>query len=257
MKKIAILLFTCISFVSNAQFKNVSEAINVAGRQRMLSQKIAKSFLLISADINPEKYQNELDNSLALFEESHQALRSYCESNADLNKAMENVEELWYNFREMAVSTEFKESECSYLLTNAAHLLKLTNEVVTLLEKTNTVEGDKHQAKLVNIAGRQRMLTQKIGLYYVAAYLKIPSPEIKPNFEGAVKLFDESLATLMKDKELNTEEISKKLITVSRNWKFTKRSLTLDGKLKPAIVSISLNNILKDMNTITGWYATL
>jgi len=255
MKKTLVLLFVALSFVSNAQFKNVNEAINVAGRQRMLSQKMAKAFLLISADINTEKYQNELDNSLALFEESHQLLRSYCEEKSELNSAMESVEELWYNFREVAVSTEFKESECSYLLTNSSHLLKMTNNVVELLEKSNTTDSDKHKGKLVNMAGRQRMLTQKIGLYYIATYLEISSPEIKPNFEEAVKLFDSSLKELMAEKEIKTEEITKKLNSVSRNWKFTAKSLNLDGKLKPAIVSISLNNLLKDMNTITGWYA--
>lgn len=72
MKQLITITLVALSFMSNAQFKNANEAINVAGRQRMLSQKIAKSFLMVTADISSEKYQEELDNSMALFEESHQ-----------------------------------------------------------------------------------------------------------------------------------------------------------------------------------------
>ncbi|WKN45244.1 sensor histidine kinase [Tunicatimonas pelagia] len=57
--------------------ENDSRIINIAGRQRMLSQKISKLVLQINATDEPvsqEKYRNQLAQAVTLWEQSHQAL---------------------------------------------------------------------------------------------------------------------------------------------------------------------------------------
>lgn len=55
-----------------------SRAINIAGRQRMLSQRITKCVLLVDsakAEADRQKYQAELQEALALWVKSHQGLQ--------------------------------------------------------------------------------------------------------------------------------------------------------------------------------------
>lgn len=50
------------------QVINNAEAINKSGRQRMLSQRMIKSYLMIGAGIKVGMAQQQLDDSVALFE---------------------------------------------------------------------------------------------------------------------------------------------------------------------------------------------
>ncbi|MEM6802470.1 MAG: response regulator [Bacteroidota bacterium] len=59
--------------------KGDAEVINIAGRQRMLSQKITKTTLIIAREsdiIQKERWKDELDHSLDLWSSSHDWLRS-------------------------------------------------------------------------------------------------------------------------------------------------------------------------------------
>lgn len=58
---------------------NDSRVVNIAGRQRMLSQKLAKQILLISSDNNEKQRKqlsNELKQTLKLWSTSHQGLKN-------------------------------------------------------------------------------------------------------------------------------------------------------------------------------------
>ncbi|WP_459209581.1 type IV pili methyl-accepting chemotaxis transducer N-terminal domain-containing protein [Aquimarina rhabdastrellae] len=253
MKKNLFLAFTLIittSFTSFAQFKNLNDAINHAGKQRMLSQRIAKSFLMIAADINIEKYKGELDNSMAQFEEAHHNLKRYFEKDQKMNPAMEKVERIWFNFRETVSSTAYTKVKCNSVLSSSAFLLKATEEVVAL-----SATGDKSKVgKIVDMSGSLRMLSQQIGLFYVASYLELPSDQIKIKFDGAIKTIDKRLVNLIGEKVTNTNEIASKLRRASQNWAFAKRNLKLSENLKPATVGVTLNSFMREMDDITALY---
>ena len=74
----AILILCCMSIfnlpAAMTEGLTDAEAVNQAGRQRMLSQRITKAYLMIGADIKPALAQRQLDSSIALFEEQHLAL---------------------------------------------------------------------------------------------------------------------------------------------------------------------------------------
>lgn len=66
------------------EFKSLSEIINIAGRQRMLAQKSMKLKLLLSLEIDDnDSLKKELDDTLNLFESSHNIL-SKASMNNDL-----------------------------------------------------------------------------------------------------------------------------------------------------------------------------
>ncbi len=252
MKKIIILaLIIASSFSVNAQYKNLSHAVNAAGKQRMLSQKIAKAFLMISADIDADKYKAELDQSMAQFEESHQNLKRYFEKNTEINPAMEKVERIWFNFRDKVSSTTYSKAISNSVLSSSSFLLLATENMVAISTK-----GSKSKVeKIIDKSGSLRMLSQQIGLFYVASYLELPADQIQIKFNGAIKTMDKRLLDLIGEKVTNTNEITSKLRRASQNWSFAKKSLKLNESLKPATVGVTLNSLTRDMNDITSLYA--
>ena len=81
--------------------------INIAGRQRMLSQKMSKEAILIDNNISGKGAYKELERTFRLFEKSHQGLIYGDEdleigptTDDDILKQMEVVDRLWKPFRE-------------------------------------------------------------------------------------------------------------------------------------------------------------
>ena len=64
------LLFLSSSKIVIAQQRNLSQSINQAGLQRMLSQRMAKNYILLSQGIDAQAAADELDESSAVFEEN-------------------------------------------------------------------------------------------------------------------------------------------------------------------------------------------
>ncbi len=102
-----ILIFLCAlaSVVTIYQTLGVdSNSINVAGRQRMLSQRLAKEALLVS---QKAESQATLEKTIKLFEVSHNALlqgnkemKIVPVKNAEIIEQLKKVEGLWKSYKE-------------------------------------------------------------------------------------------------------------------------------------------------------------
>lgn len=81
---IIIIALVAVNFRISSSIENkenISSLINISGRQRMLSQSVAKlSFLISENEGNAEDLVSDLDSLLILFEESHYILVSYNDS---------------------------------------------------------------------------------------------------------------------------------------------------------------------------------
>ena len=151
-----IALFLIIS-VLMLQSKQASDSviINLAGRQRMLTQKLSKEILLLNLGlISPEK----IKNTVAVFQETLKALRyggkapldlersRYTElpppTDTDVIRQLGRVEKLWKEFSgkvnkfiEVVNSDRKMASECLlYIKENNIPLLKEMNKAVFLTD---------------------------------------------------------------------------------------------------------------------------
>lgn len=73
-----------------SQQLNLDSAINKAGRQRMLTQRITKAWMLIGQDVATEQAQKQLDSGVALFESQLEELEAYA-PNAAVETALAKV----------------------------------------------------------------------------------------------------------------------------------------------------------------------
>lgn len=248
------VLFSLTSIPTIAHSKTLSteSAINKAGRQRMLTQRIVKSYLLIGQDVAPDTAQEQLDYSIGLFEQQLEELEEFS-PNQSINKSLVEVREQWDTFRLMAVSKPERNNALD-LIKAGQVTLERCEKVVQLLE---AISGDK-KGKLINISGRQRMLSQQIGMFYVAKSWNLKSPQIDSSFKKAINEYDQALKVLSASK-LNTDEINTALDKVSAQWDFSRSGFEQieNSRYVPFIIQVTTESMLKKMNKITGMYENL
>lgn len=225
------------------------EAINKAGRQRMLSQRIAKSYLMIGAQVNPIEAQKQLDEAVALFEQQHQELLEYA-SDKSLRDAVAAVEKSWLPFRELALGKPDR--------ARAVTLLKQSDEVLAnaerLVQRIETAARAR-SGHLVNLAGRQRMLSQRIAKLYLAMAWKVPAPSLDTGFNEAMQQYDSALQTLSQAPE-NTPGIATALRRVQAQWSFSQAGFRqhAEGRYVPTVIMTTTETMLKQMNEVTTSY---
>jgi nitrate/nitrite-specific signal transduction histidine kinase len=245
-----LLLFSS-GVAATADTLNHTEAINVAGRQRMLTQRITKSYLQIGLGANAERSKRRLLEAIDLFETQHELLKAYAPNN-EVRSALVEIDSVWPDFRRSALAPPDDETALR-LAALDERLLEMCETVVYLIE--DIASGS--YARLVNTAGRQRMLSQRLAKYYMLLASNLARPSTLAKLDRASNEFKGALHTLKSAPE-NSVGINERLEEVSEQWVWMDSSLKLqDDGYYPLIVEDASEKILKLMDAVTGSYARL
>lgn len=229
-----------------------AEAMNLSGMQRMLSQRIAKSYLMIGAEVRSEQAMQQLDQSVARFENNYQALAEYAPS-AEIGAALEQVGESWQHYRELALSRPTRE-QAVLLLALSDQLLAQSEALVQLIEAHTGSAG----ARLVNRSGRQRMLSQRIAKLYLALSWRLPVEGLEQQLQQATGEFEAAQQELL-SAEQNTPQIAAALQKVEAQWRFARAGfqLSADARYVPTVITTTTETLLWQMNELTSAYAAV
>lgn len=229
-----------------------AEAMNLSGMQRMLSQRIAKSYLMIGAEVRSEQALQQLDQSVARFENNYQALAEYAPS-AEIGAALEQVGESWQHYRELALSRPTRE-QAVLLLALSDQLLAQSEALVQLIEAHTGSAG----ARLVNRSGRQRMLSQRIAKLYLALSWRLPVEGLEQQLQQATGEFEAAQQELL-SAEQNTPQIAAALQKVEAQWRFARAGfqLSADARYVPTVITTTTETLLWQMNELTSAYAAV
>lgn len=234
-----------------ADIDNISSAINKAGRQRMLSQRIVATYSQVGMDIQKKKSKSQLKESINLFEKQLIELKNY-RSYGPVNKQLKLVEELWQPMINI-LNRPVSKAEVIELRKQAEEVLAASHRVVLMLEK----ESGTKASELVNLSGRQRMLSQRISNLYMLQSWGINNGDYESDFAASLSEFRHALSELKKA-AVNTPEINKKLNRARKSFSILEKStLQREGEYIPLMVKMSADKLLIIMNDITSEYNEL
>ncbi|NEW59853.1 hypothetical protein GSY74_01040, partial [Sulfurovum sp. bin170] len=204
--------------------------INLAGKQRMLTQKMSKEALLIAKGINVKNNTESLKKTIALFDKTLIGLRNGDKSlhlpktnNQEIVKQIDKVVSLWNTFKIHVEKVADGKTEKATLVSidkENLPLLRNMNMVVQMYENDGASHLDPHMAKTINLAGRQRMLTQKMTKELLLIANKLKSNANVESLKSTGELFKDTLTNLMtNNREAMTDpDIAKRLVTVQTLW---------------------------------------
>ncbi len=225
--------------------------IDLAGRQRMLSQRIAKDYLYIGKNIAIEKANKEMKKSLDELTKSHKILLESI-NDPDIKNLLAFVKMSSEDFKDTA-RKKYNLDNAQIALDLSESMLEGSQYIVDSLKKKSNIE----ESGLVAKAGRQRMLAQRIAKYYIAYQAGIKDKNTVDQMKRAVKDFGDVQDLLMQNPS-NTPEINRKLNKINRLWKIVyKFYLNIEKGGLPLIVFNTTDTITNEMNTVTNMYVKL
>jgi hypothetical protein len=249
-------LSAAVSTPARAEINSLNEAINKAGRQRMLSQRMAKAWLAIGQGIDAAHAEKIMLDSMALFDRQFVELKAYAPS-PEIRNTYLAMEPLWSDYKIALIGKTPDRGAAPELLSLDAKVLKLAHQGTTQLEQYS----GRAVGRLVNMAGRQRMLSQRSAKFYLSQNWGVPVPNALKELNLARTEFVTALQTLMTAPQA-TEAIQQQLGLAEQQWVFFDNALSRLGEGSGGVrraqdVFSSSEQILQIMDRVTGLYSRL
>ncbi len=210
MKKAIVVFILILCAAVSAQAKaieNTEQAINRSGTTRMLSMKMAKLYgIQVLKDYPAGKKriaQKDLGKAKRAMNEIYKTLLTYSPiaSNKELAEVVKAAQSSWYQFEKML---SIPPSKTGFLdVLDISDTLLDDNEMMTsYIESLSPVPT----SEIINMAGRQRMYSQKLARDYLAASMGVDKEyRIDLMLDAAVEF--ESAMLMMEGVSENTAKI--------------------------------------------------
>jgi len=277
MRILLVFLFLGTSFLFAISDKALGVTIDLAGKQRMLSQRMAKESLLILMDHKAEATRKKLQKNVSLFDKT---LKGLISGDSDLGLERVNDPKIQAQLKKVSdLFAPFKQSIISIIdgsATDGDYNLVVLKSNLSLLKEMNkavymyaalTGQAENKALKMatnINLAGKQRMLTQRMAKDLLIAAMADPkgrAPHMR-DFNNSRRLFDRTIRGLIHgDAKLHLvkttlPEIRNQLEKVQALWKLKQRTfdLAVTNRNELYRATTSLDLLMKEMNTAVKLY---
>jgi nitrate/nitrite-specific signal transduction histidine kinase len=229
-------------------------AVNIAGRQRMLSQRMGKTYAQLGLGVLPERSLRILAESRDTFSKQLRELTEFAPT-AEIVATYNSLDKLWLPYRKLLETTPTAKTGAEIQVLNE-EILKVADQGVLQLEKHAATS----LGKLVNVSGRQRMLSQRTAKFFMFREWGLPKP-IEADLAVARKEFKAALATLRSAPE-TTPAIKQQLQLAEKQWLFFEGAIdaSMQGKADFSSwtnVASTSERILEVFEGVTGAYERL
>jgi Type IV pili methyl-accepting chemotaxis transducer N-term len=236
--------------------RDLADAINKAGRQRMLSQRMAKAWLAVGQQVEAGKSERILGGSMAQFEQQLGELKRFAPS-TPIAQTYGKLEAAWADYKAVLSKQAPDRGHALDLLAAEGRVLQLAHQGTGELEAFY----GRPLGRLVNLSGRQRMLSQRSAKYYLARRWNVEPGTAVAEMNKARGEFNAALKVLQGAPQ-TTARIKGELQLVSQQWVFfehalERRTQAMELPQHATDVLLSSEHILSQMDEITSLYARL
>lgn len=251
MRHIAFIFFLAYTSMAISAPLTSADQVNLAGRQRMLTQRIVKAYVQIGVNLVPDQSKRMLTDSIDQFSTQLKHLRTIVDTPEQLI-LLADIDQLWPQFQYSAtvpVNRQF----AGVLNDQATKLETVCHRLVGLIE----INGGIASGRLVNLAGRQRMLSQRLAKAYMLRAWDLDTPQINSELQTSRAEFAAGLISLIQAPE-NTAEIRRELELIATQWNWFQAALELEGAMSyQLVVADSSEAILVSIEKLVTLYTGL
>ena len=242
------LLFAMLFTQPLMAAEDLPHLVNIAGMQRMLSQKIAKAYFYQGKDIQTQNARLQLESARILFQKNHNELIAKVQD-SEIQALLSFVDSTFSQFNTL-VMQPYNHGNAGQVLDMSDALLETSHEVVMKLEGLSSLQTD----HIINISGKQRMLAQRISKYYIAYQAGFKDNNTVRQLKKSVDEFDSALNLLVNEGR-NTNEINAVLKKMQTKWnKIAPFFLKVEKGGLPIMVFTTTDEITVLANEVTGLY---
>jgi len=257
-----------------------SARINFAGKLRMLSQRIPAAACNLNAGVAPDESEAvlngavaEFDRILAALEFGDDALGIFgAEERRKTRRIIEELHTRLDPLKAALVDTSEgvpTDASIQVVADGNSEVLEVAVMLVSQLagQYANQAELLQSDAITIDIAGRQRMLTQKVSKEVCLIMSDVNADAARETIGGTIRMFESSLDALRNGNQAvgilppRSDEISVGLDNVHTNWMALKAHLdtiqsggAIDEEAR-AVVFLGLNATMAEMNRVVGLYS--
>lgn len=238
---------------SQAQVHNLGDAINKAGRQRMLTQRMGKAWMGLGQGIEPDTARRVLEQSMTLFDRQLVELKAFAPA-GNTRETYAQLESEWSGYKTLLIGAAPAQEKGKPLLDQAGKVLALAHKGTGLLEQQSGQPG----ARLVNLAGRQRMLSERMAQFYLANAWNVDCQTCQQEIAKTRSEFIPAMDILRSAPQANAD-IKQMLALADAQWLFfdnAMKSPTASPKTA-ADVFVTSENLLQIMDKVTSLYAKI
>jgi Type IV pili methyl-accepting chemotaxis transducer N-term len=235
---------------AQARIAQLGDAIDKAGAQRMLTQRMGKAWLGQLRPELAERARAVLQSSEARFERQLGELLNYAPT-PEIAGSYRAMQHRFGDYRALLQSAPSPD-RVDDLIKVSGEMLSLAQVATGQLQERSTAAT----ARLVNLSGRQRMLSQRLALFFLADQqgarpdlVQRESARARTDFVAAMRVLSEAPET--------TPAIRANLELARSQWVFLELALSgqSQGPQAASNVFLASENLLAVMETVTGQFA--
>lgn len=260
-----------MAFLPLAAFSPVNKniglgsAVNMAAKQRMLTQRMGKAFLYKTLGINLEQSTREIEASVTTFEENLRLLKAFSPSE-EITRNISLMDTQWFIYKKI-VTGEITRPHAQYVVENNSNMLaacELTVSSIVSYAQMQSIGSEvpnlsaKEIAPLIATAGKQRMLCQRIALYFAAQKLGFKEGNVTATLQASMAEFQQNLNSLFTSPANNTD-VDDALSEVLAQWnKLRDNAGEIErGEFSATELFTVTNQILTSMDKVASVYDKL